>query len=172
MSIVCIEQVASALEQIGYSVQLPGERRIYHYSVSGLTCGNCIKAVEEVLVSTRIDGVDRVIRCVDINLKQGIAIISAPNNIDENIIIDAVDSIGFECTPMNRDRDKCISSKTNTTSVDNIDLNTTSPLHDINKENNSCDTTTIINADTDAVTITTLDVRGMTCGSCVASVER
>ncbi|MEG0250099.1 MAG: heavy-metal-associated domain-containing protein [Peptostreptococcus sp.] len=59
--------------------------------IEGMHCANCVKGLNAVLTED-IDGVE----VIDINLDGGYADINVDNNIEDKVLKDAVEELGFE----------------------------------------------------------------------------
>ncbi len=57
--------------------------------ISGMTCGHCVKRVENVL--NGIDGVHSVV----VSLEEKRATIEADDNIEDQLLKDAIDDVGY-----------------------------------------------------------------------------
>ena len=63
------------------------------YTVTGMTCGHCVRAVtEEVEQVAGVTG-------VDVDLESGRIVVSADSPVDDAAIRAAVDEAGYELTP-------------------------------------------------------------------------
>ena len=59
--------------------------------IEGMHCNHCVDAVKKAL--SEIDGVSEV----KVDLKKNIAVVDV-ENVDDGVLADAIDSIGFEAT--------------------------------------------------------------------------
>ena len=59
--------------------------------IEGMHCNHCVEAVKKAL--GEIDGVSHV----EVDLKKNIAVVDV-ENVDDGVLADAIDSIGFEAT--------------------------------------------------------------------------
>lgn len=57
--------------------------------ISGMTCGHCVKRVENALLE--IDGVNSVV----VNLNEKRAMVEADDKIEDQLLKDAIDDIGY-----------------------------------------------------------------------------
>lgn len=62
-------------------------------TVTGMTCGHCVNAVESEL--SHIEGV----RNVDVDLDSGAVAITSDGPLDASVVAAAVDEAGYEVTP-------------------------------------------------------------------------
>jgi len=59
--------------------------------IEGMHCNHCVEAVKSAL--GKIDGVSHV----EVDLKKNIAVVDV-DNVKDEVLADAIDSIGFEAT--------------------------------------------------------------------------
>jgi len=57
--------------------------------ISGMTCGHCVKRVENALLE--IDGVNSVV----VNLNEKRAMVEADDKIEDQLLKDAIDDVGY-----------------------------------------------------------------------------
>jgi copper chaperone CopZ len=63
------------------------------YTVSGMTCGHCVRAVTEELL--KLDGVGTV----EIDLATGATVVTSDGPLDDAAVAAAVDEAGYEVVP-------------------------------------------------------------------------
>jgi P-type Cu+ transporter len=119
----------------------------------GMTCQSCVKAVTSALTS--LDGVTNV----SVSLPNSSATVNYdPSVIKELALVEAIEDCGFDTTPVETDTAPLLK--------DDITLTSLAPMSiaDVkSKEERGS------NAD---IAKTTLSIKGMTCASCVASIEK
>ena len=63
------------------------------YTVVGMTCGHCVKAVTDEI--THVEGVDGV----EVDLETGLVTITSTGSLSREDVVDAVDEAGYQLAP-------------------------------------------------------------------------
>lgn len=160
---VTAESLISAIEAQGFHASLSTENnvqtdRTIELTLSGLSCGHCIKSVKNAL--DKIDGVENA----DVELTHA----KVTGSVDAQTLISAIEEAGYEAQLVNGD-----SPKTKPLTQDNTQLEASSaavcdiPVDKVTLNN---DTAPHINIDDDGSVQLLID--GMTCASCVSKVQK
>lgn len=137
-----IQQIADMIEECGFDVPT---LLSLHLSVTGMTCNSCVKAVTNAC--SQLEGLDHI----KVDLENGEAMIDyQPMLLSAKRIMETIEECGFDVAHY--------SDKTETTTKDNKSVET-QPL----ETNKTTSTTTTTTAQ--------LHITGMTCTSCVNSIE-
>ncbi|XP_044738073.1 copper-transporting ATPase 1 isoform X3 [Chrysoperla carnea] len=159
-SITNPDDIVAAIEDMGFDATVPNSAQLAHTSITtinveGMTCQSCVKNIESVV--SEKPGITNV--CVDLQKKE--AVVNFVTNKTSAIeIADVINDMGFDAfvksvngVSAKKDRIKTVSDIVqNNTS----EINSGEACGDENKALQTC----------------YLHIKGMTCGSCVAAIEK
>ncbi|CEP18742.1 hypothetical protein [Parasitella parasitica] len=151
---ISLKTIIEAIKDCGFDVPLPAvSAKTLILSVQGMTCQSCVKSITQAC--THLDGVVSV----DVNLDGAQAtIVYQPNAIAPQIIMDTIEECGFDVAD---------NSDMHTGHIDNKNPLAAPVMH------TTVDMSKKTAAKIDPVAVTAqLRIAGMTCASCVNSIER
>ncbi|KAJ2905269.1 Cu(2+)-transporting P-type ATPase, partial [Coemansia aciculifera] len=161
---VTTDEITQAILACGFDAQLAADTVVVQLGVHGMTCQSCVKAIKGVL------GDVAGIASVDISLDDERADVSYdPQVVTVAEIVAAIEGCGFDVD------DKVAVEKEEEEEEEEKQL-LDPPVHPIvsklKGEGTSFSSGDTLVVGADAVVSAQFDVRGMTCSSCVASIER
>ncbi|CAH1118710.1 unnamed protein product [Phaedon cochleariae] len=149
-------QICDYIEDMGFEASLPllsqntEEKSTCYISIKGMTCNSCVQSIEGML-STR-DGIQMV--NVDLKNNEG-RIEFLPSKVSPEEIAEQIEDMGFEAYV------KSVNGRNAASSV---------KLTSKSKSSEKIDNPGVI--DDKKLEKCNLQVKGMTCGSCVAAIEK
>jgi Cu+-exporting ATPase len=157
--LLTVTDLKNGIEDCGFDVEIT----TVTLSVLGMTCQSCVKAITNAL--TGITGI------IDVNVnleKEEAMVIYDPSILGTPDIVESIEDCGFDVitnvttAPMTKQRTNTISSSHSSSSSTKQLINDIDRVLKMEKQPYIEDTETTIQ----------LEVRGMTCASCVTSIEK
>eukprot|EP01134_Creolimax_fragrantissima_P001824 CFRG1824T1 len=149
-TIFAAREVAKTIEEMGFDATVKGD--LTHLSVIGMTCGSCVKNIKGVVGD--IDGVIDI----EVNLDtQDAWVIFDADYISPIEISLAIDDMGFDAEILDTESKAAVNNATNGGNVDNGNV---SDIPVVPTLNQSRPPSTVH-----------MSIDGMTCNSCVMSIE-
>ncbi|KAL0281219.1 UNVERIFIED_CONTAM: hypothetical protein PYX00_002272 [Menopon gallinae] len=142
------DDIVNAIEDMGFSASLSGEEKSEHVDIiiNGMTCQSCVNSIE-----TKIGEVEGI-RSIKVTLKNKTGSITYdPAVIDPNKIRYLIEDMGFDTEAKGNDEPK-EQKKPKEPTIETVELG--------------------LRTNEEAIEKCFLHIKGMTCGSCVAAIEK